>query len=117
MSAIVGEVSTFAWTRRDQWHVTLQFYGRVADAETLAEGISAAAAASSPVQIAIRGGGAFPSPRRAHVFWLGVDGRDALRSTAAPTVAANTERQRVAKTDFRMVTNCKKILPRISGPL
>jgi 2'-5' RNA ligase len=83
--------STFAWTRRDQWHVTLQYYGRVADAETLAEGISAAAAASSPVRLAIRGGGAFPNPKRAHVFWLGVEGRDALIDLHAMVAAATRD--------------------------
>jgi RNA 2',3'-cyclic 3'-phosphodiesterase len=83
--------STFAWTRRDQWHVTLQFYGRVADAETLAEGIAAAAAASYPVQLAIRGGGAFPNPKRAHVFWLGVDGRDALIDLHAMVASATRD--------------------------
>jgi len=83
--------TTFAWTRRDQWHVTLQFYGRVGDAETLAEGIAAAAAASSPVRLAIRGGGAFPNPKRAHVFWLGLDGRDALIDLHAMVAAATRD--------------------------
>jgi 2'-5' RNA ligase len=83
--------STFAWTRRDQWHVTLQFYGRVGDAETLAEGIAAAAAASSQIRLAIRGGGAFPNPKRAHVFWLGVDGRDALIDLHGMVAAATRD--------------------------
>jgi 2'-5' RNA ligase len=81
--------STFAWTRRDQWHITLQFYGRVDDPDSLADAIQAAAAASSPVQVAIRGGGAFPTPKRAQILWLGVDGADALIDLHA-TVAAAT---------------------------
>jgi 2'-5' RNA ligase len=81
--------STFAWTRRDQWHVTLQYYGRVGDPEALADGIHAAAAASAPVQLRVRGGGAFPTPRRAKVFWLGIESRDALIDLHA-TVAAAT---------------------------
>jgi RNA 2',3'-cyclic 3'-phosphodiesterase len=81
--------SKFSWTRRDQWHVTLQFYGRVNDPETLADGIRAAAAASYPAQLVVRGGGAFPSPKKAQVFWLGIDGTDALIDLHA-TVAAAT---------------------------
>ncbi len=30
--------SRFVWTRRDQWHFTLQFYGRVADVDGLHDG-------------------------------------------------------------------------------
>jgi 2'-5' RNA ligase len=81
--------SKFAWTRRDQWHVTLQFYGRVGDPEALADAIQAAAAASYPVQLQVRGGGAFPTPKKAQVFWLGLDGSDALIDLHA-TVAAAT---------------------------
>ena len=66
--------SMFAWTRRDQWHITLQFYGRVDDVDGLREGIQAAAAASQPARLVVRGGGAFPTPKKAQVFWLGVDG-------------------------------------------
>ena len=81
----------FAWTRRDQWHITLQFYGRVADPDTLSEGIRAAAAASAPAQLVVRGGGAFPSPRKAQVFWLGVDGIDALIDLHAMVAAATRD--------------------------
>lgn len=81
--------SLFAWTRREQWHITLQFYGRVADPDALSEGIRAAAAASHPTQLRVRGGGAFPSPRKAQVFWLGVEGTDALIDLHA-TVAEAT---------------------------
>lgn len=81
--------SMFAWTRRDQWHITLQFYGRVDAPDTLREGIAAAAAASRPARLVLRGGGAFPNPRKAQVFWLGVDGTDALIDLHA-TVAAAT---------------------------
>ena len=70
----------FAWTRRDQWHITLQFYGRVDDVDRAARRRSGpAAAASDPVRIAmLRGGGAFPKPKKAQVLWLGVDDSDAL---------------------------------------
>jgi RNA 2',3'-cyclic 3'-phosphodiesterase len=81
--------SLFAWTRREQWHITLQFYGRVSDPDALSEGIQAAAAASVPTRLTLRGGGAFPSPTKAQVFWLGVEGSDALLDLHA-TVADAT---------------------------
>jgi 2'-5' RNA ligase len=81
--------SRFAWTRRDQWHVTLQFYGRVGDVDGLREGVRAAAAASDPIPLQVQGGGAFPNPKHARVFWLGVGSADALRDLHA-TIAAAT---------------------------
>jgi 2'-5' RNA ligase len=83
--------SRFTWTRRDQWHITLQFYGRVGDPDALSEGIRAAAAASPPAQLLVRGGGAFPSPKKAQVFWLGVDGTDALIDLHAMVAAATRD--------------------------
>jgi 2'-5' RNA ligase len=81
--------SRFAWTRRDQWHFTLQFYGRVADVEGLHDGIRAAASAFDPFPLQVEGGGAFPNSKSARVFWLGVANSDPLVDLHA-TVAAAT---------------------------
>ncbi|MGZ4689370.1 MAG: RNA 2',3'-cyclic phosphodiesterase [Acidimicrobiia bacterium] len=81
--------SRFAWTHRDQWHITLQYYGRIADVDGLKDGVRAAAAAWDPIRIWMQGGGAFPNPKNARVFWLGVGGSDALIDLHA-TVAAAT---------------------------
>jgi 2'-5' RNA ligase len=80
--------SLFAWTRRDQWHVTMQFYGRVDDVDALQAAIRSATDAAHPVRVAIRGGGAFPMPKRAQVYWLGVDNGDALVDLHAEVTAA-----------------------------
>jgi 2'-5' RNA ligase len=81
--------SRFAWTRPDQWHITMQFYGRIGDVDSLTEGLRAASAAWDPIAVRIEGGGAFPNPKNARVFWLGVGGVDGLRDLHA-TVAAAT---------------------------
>ena len=81
--------SRFAWTRPDQWHITMQFYGRIGDVALLNEGLRAATAAWDPIALWVEGGGAFPSPKSARVFWLGVGGADALRDLHA-TIAAAT---------------------------
>jgi 2'-5' RNA ligase len=80
--------SVFAWTRPDQWHVTLQFYGRVDEVDALRTAIRVATDAAHPVRIAIRGGGAFPMPKRPQVYWLGVDNRDALIDLHSEVTAA-----------------------------
>ena len=80
--------SRFAWTRRDQWHVTMQFYGRVDDVDGLRDGVTTATRAAAPARIAIRGGGTFPKPKRAQVLWLGVENADALIDLHAAVAAA-----------------------------
>lgn len=80
--------SRYAWTRRDQWHVTVQFFGRVADAEALVAALRESVAAVPPMQVRVRGGGAFPYPRKAQVLWLGVEGVDALAALHAELVGA-----------------------------
>ncbi len=80
--------SRFAWTRRDQWHVTMQFFGRVANGEALVAALREPVAATRPMLLRVRGGGAFPRAQKAEVFWLGVEGEDALASLHADVVAA-----------------------------
>jgi RNA 2',3'-cyclic 3'-phosphodiesterase len=57
-------------------HLTLRFLGDVAEArvESVAAAVAAAAAESRPLSLEVRGAGAFPSPRRARVAWLGLGG-------------------------------------------
>ena len=81
--------SLFAWTRRDQWHVTLQFYGRVDDPRTLLEGDRGGGRPSHRRAFVVRGGGAFPNRSKAQVFWLGIDSTDALIDLHATVAAAN----------------------------
>jgi 2'-5' RNA ligase len=83
--------SIFKWTDREHWHITLQFYGRVDDVATLSAEIRAATAASQPARLVLRGGGAFPNPKKAQVYWLGVDGTDALLDLHALVAAATRD--------------------------
>ena len=92
--------SRFAWTRREQWHVTVQFYGRVGDDDALRAALAPSIARVAPLRVQVRGGGAFPTPRRAQVYWLGLDGGDALwdvrDSVVSATEAFIARRDRVA---------------------
>lgn len=57
-------------TRREQWHLTLQFLGNRADVDAV--GGALAALAVAPGRLALGGGGAFPSARRGRVLWIGL---------------------------------------------
>jgi 2'-5' RNA ligase len=59
------------WVRRDAWHITLQFLGRVERADVLVDVLAGVAARSRPFSMQLRGAGAFPSPKRGAVLWAG----------------------------------------------
>ena len=68
------------------WHLTLAFYGSVAQDKvpTLREGLGRAASRSRPLRLRLAGAGTFPrQPAKARVVWVGVDGDvDELRRLA-----------------------------------
>lgn len=73
-----GTDRRFRWTRRDQWHITLQFFGRVRDTAAFTEVLGEVFAGQAAVPLRLRGAGAFPKPARAEVLWLGVEDSDRL---------------------------------------
>jgi 2'-5' RNA ligase len=82
------------WVPRDNLHLTFSFLGEVT--EELVPDIAAAlrdAAASVPGPIAtgLDGAGAFPSPRRARVIWVGLDDPGHELAGAAAAVAEALE--------------------------
>ena len=77
LDAIAGLVDAdtrrgFRWTRREQWHVTIQYFGRVDDPDALIGALAAPLVDVPAARVQLQGAGAFPSPRRAVVYWLGV---------------------------------------------
>jgi RNA 2',3'-cyclic 3'-phosphodiesterase len=64
------------WTRSDQLHLTLRFYGNVRseDLPSLKAGLESAVAGTSPLSLTARGLGCFPSPERPNVIWIGLEG-------------------------------------------
>lgn len=80
------------WVRRDQWHLTVRFCGRVPDAGALVGAVGDALAGSSPVPgLELLGAGAFPKARSGSVLWVGFAGGQAaseLGRVAAATEAA-----------------------------
>ena len=83
----------------EQWHLTLAFYGEVAESKlpALQDGLARAAGRSRPLQLRLSGAGTFPrQAAKARVVWVGVDGDvDELRRLADRCAGAG-RRARVA---------------------
>lgn len=74
------------WSDPEKLHITLRFFGSVAaDAPAAIAGVCRWACADRPAfALSLSGAGAFPSPRRASVLWIGIsEGSDELRALAA----------------------------------
>ncbi len=80
------------WMRPDQRHLTVQFLGRVDESvvDPLTESVAESVRRIPPFTLALGGGGAFPSPRRASVLWLGVTTGAAELAALAGAVNAAT---------------------------
>ncbi|HYN67163.1 MAG TPA: RNA 2',3'-cyclic phosphodiesterase [Ornithinibacter sp.] len=63
------------WASPTQWHVTLAFMGAAPErvVDPLADAVAEAASRTSPLALAVAGGGCFPDVTRAKVLWAGVD--------------------------------------------
>ncbi|RME41070.1 MAG: RNA 2',3'-cyclic phosphodiesterase, partial [Deltaproteobacteria bacterium] len=96
---------------RENWHLTLAFYGDAGgdEADDLAEALAACAAAASPLRLRLSAPGVFPGLDRPRVFWLGVEeaevdhaGRLAALARCCRRAGRATLRKRTAKdTPFR----------------
>ena len=64
-----------SWSRPDNIHLTLKFFGNVPTKKLslISDAASRAAKVSPRFQIRIGGTGVFPKPSRAQVLWIGVD--------------------------------------------
>jgi RNA 2',3'-cyclic 3'-phosphodiesterase len=71
---LAGAGRDVRWVRLDGLHLTLRFIGPTLDdrVEAARDAVRQAAAAVSPFDISIAGGGAFPSPARPRALWLGI---------------------------------------------
>jgi len=82
------------WAGRSAWHLTLAFLGEVDDAvlPDLTTRLERAVRRHPPQQLAIAGGGAFPSRGRARVLWAGIRADDRALAALAASVAAAARR-------------------------
>ncbi len=68
------------WTRTDAFHLTLKFYGEVAEARLheISAALESAALGTGVLPMALSGTGAFPAWSRPRVLWLGLEAPPAL---------------------------------------
>jgi 2'-5' RNA ligase len=60
------------WEERpDHWHLTLQFLGPLPRLAPVVDALAGAATACGPFKFRFGGAGAFPTPKRARVVWIG----------------------------------------------
>jgi RNA 2',3'-cyclic 3'-phosphodiesterase len=89
------------WTGTSAWHLTLAFLGEVAERvlPALETRLQRAAQRHPPQQLAIAGGGAFPSVRKAQVLWAGFSADDEALARLAASVAAGARRAGAPSSD------------------
>ena len=69
------------WTRPDNLHLTLHFFGDVSHEilEKIKVSVLSVKGCLSPFQVDVQGFGAFPSLKRSRVLWLGLTPQDSLQ--------------------------------------
>jgi RNA 2',3'-cyclic 3'-phosphodiesterase len=94
MERLRAEAPDAKWVPRDNLHLTMSFLGEVDEARApeIVDALTEAAAGEpGPIDTALEGAGAFPSPRRARVLWVGLRDPDGRLAALARTVAAGLE--------------------------
>lgn len=83
---LVEQIRTTApaarWMSGESLHVTLKFIGEQPDAAIAQIESSLRSIQAEPFQVNLTGAGFFPTPRAARVFWIGIEGGDALTRLA-----------------------------------
>lgn len=83
-----GPGTGLRWAPRQQWHLTLQFLGRLDEPDSFAESLGESLRRVTPFPLRLGGGGAFPAPGRGSVLWVGVTSGGAELARLAQAVAA-----------------------------
>jgi RNA 2',3'-cyclic 3'-phosphodiesterase len=71
------------WARVEGLHVTLKFVGEAGDAQVQQIKTALAGVKTAPFAVDFESVGFFPNPKAARVFWIGVNGGEALPRLAA----------------------------------
>lgn len=65
--------SSVKWVKKENLHITLKFLGETDKKDAIKEKIKEVEEVSSPFKVSLKGVGAFPSPKRAKILWIGVE--------------------------------------------
>ena len=82
---LLGVAADVAWVAEANLHVTLKFLGQIEAGRVapIAEALGAVASRTPSFELAVRGLGAFPTPVRARVVWVGLEPIGPLAAVAA----------------------------------
>jgi RNA 2',3'-cyclic 3'-phosphodiesterase len=78
LAGVEGFAPAVRWVNPESLHITLKFIGEWEAEKLPALQHALAAVRSSPVNLAVRGYGFFPTARSARVFWVGIQPEPAL---------------------------------------
>ena len=86
---LAARVPAVRWVRDENVHVTIKFLGNVAatQLDVLRQTLSPVLSRIGPFTVRVRGLGAFPSPKRPRVVWVGLASDDLPRLAAAVEAA------------------------------
>jgi 2'-5' RNA ligase len=76
LAAVGRNVERLRAQREETIHLTVRFLGDIDDPAPVAAAVAPVAAAHPAFDLALRGLGAFPNPRRARVVWVGLGAGD-----------------------------------------
>ncbi len=70
------------WSAPETIHLTLRFFGEIPEEalEAIGKVMLSVGGSTPPFQLEVRGAGAFPSPGRPRVIWLGLTGQQGLQA-------------------------------------
>jgi 2'-5' RNA ligase len=76
-----AQIPLVRWTRPENLHLTLHFFGEISQEylEKLKVSVLSVKGCQPPFSVEVKGLGAFPSPQRPRVIWLGLEPEDLLR--------------------------------------
>jgi RNA 2',3'-cyclic 3'-phosphodiesterase len=82
-----------SWTKVDNLHLTLQFLGYIEEevVDKLKTALQSVATVQQPVELSVRGTGAFPNENRPRVLWVGCDDSHGSLKTLAEAVQKATQ--------------------------
>ena len=103
-SQLVREVAPEAsasWSRPENIHLTLKFFGNVDQAKVaiVSDALARVAKESAPIRITVGGTGVFPRPSRAQVLWIGIDDRTGALAELQTRVEDECTREGFPKED------------------
>jgi RNA 2',3'-cyclic 3'-phosphodiesterase len=90
-----------SWSRPENIHLTLKFFGNVdqAQAPIISDVLARVANESAPIEIVIGGTGVFPRPSRPQVLWIGIDDRTGALARLQKRVEDECAREGFPKED------------------